>query len=86
VVAVRILYFATFREAIGLDEEVCDIPPDVLTPGAVADWLSARGAPYADVFADRTRLRCAVDHDMLALDAVFGSVSEIAFFPPVTGG
>jgi sulfur-carrier protein len=86
VAGVRILYFATLREAIGLDQDMVDIPPDIRTPNALADWLSARGAPYAQAFADRSRLRCAADQEMLGLDADFGAVAEIAFFPPVTGG
>jgi sulfur-carrier protein len=82
----ELLYFAQIREAIGIDGEARDIPEHVRTPGAVADWLSSLGAHYAQAFADRSRLRCAVDQTMLALDAPLGRPREIAFFPPVTGG
>ncbi len=83
---VRILYFATIREAIGVDHDVIDIPADVATPAALADYLAVRGGGYVTAFADRTRLRCAVDQMMVPLGAPLGTPAEIAFFPPVTGG
>lgn len=83
---VRILYFAAIREAIGVDHDVIDLPAHVATPSGLADFLAARGDGYARAFADRTRLRCAVDQKVVRLDAPLGGPMEIAFFPPVTGG
>lgn len=83
---VTLFYFASVREAIGLGEEHVALAPDVSTPREVAAWLAGRGGGYATAFANLAKLRCAVDQQMTALDAPIGEASEIAFFPPVTGG
>jgi sulfur-carrier protein len=83
---VKLLYFASVRESVGRGEEMLDIPECFATPDALADWLTTLGAGYAAAFADRSKLRCAADQAMLAMDAPLGEPSEIAFFPPVTGG
>ena len=81
-----LLYFASVREAIGLDGEAVDPPADVLTVEALANWLSGRSAAYAEALADRTRLRAAIDDRFVGLDASLAGAREVALFPPVTGG
>jgi sulfur-carrier protein len=83
---VTILYFASVREAVGIGSEMREIPADLATPREVIDWLVASGPQYANAFADRARLRVAVDQQLVDLDAPLGEMREIAFFPPVTGG
>lgn len=80
--AVSILYFAWVREAIGTDGETLDVPASLLTVNDLADWLSLRHP----VFLDKSRLRAAVDQVMVPLRAPIAGATEIAFFPPVTGG
>ena len=84
--ALEILYFAWVREAIGRGGETVDPPASVETVGALIDWLAARGGGYAEAFADRTRLRAALDQLFVGLDAPLGQARELALFPPVTGG
>ena len=85
--AVTLLYLAWVREKIGTGQETIDIlPAEIDTPAALAHWLAQRGEGYAAAFADLSRLRCAVDQQMTAMDGALGSPTEIAFFPPVTGG
>ena len=85
--AVTLLYLAWVREKVGIAEESIDmLPPGIDTPTALVLWLALRGEGYAAAFADVSRLRCAVDQKMTAMDALLGSPQEIAFFPPVTGG
>ena len=85
--AVTLLYLAWVREKVGVAEEVIDaLPPGIDTPSALALWLALRGEGYAAAFADLSRLRCAVDQQMTAMDGPLGNPKEIAFFPPVTGG
>jgi sulfur-carrier protein len=79
---VTILYFAWVRDAVGVAEERIDLPAGVATVADLADWLAMRHP----VFADRERLRVAVDQVMTGFDADIRGVKEIAFFPPVTGG
>lgn len=81
-----ILYFAWVREKIGTDEERVALPGAVATVGDLVAWLSARSPGHAEAFADITRVRAAVDQQFAALDTAIAGASEIAFFPPVTGG
>ena len=79
-------YFAWVREGMRRDSEVVDLPADVATIAQLIDWLAARDAASASVFADRSRIRAARDGAMAGLDSAIGDTSEIALFPPVTGG
>ena len=83
---IDILYFAWVREAIGQGSERVDPPAGVTTVAGLVDWLAARGGGYARAFADRDRLRAAVDQAFVALDTPIAGAREIALFPPVTGG
>ena len=83
---VRLLYFAWVRDAVGAGEEAITVPESVTTVSDLADHLAARGAGYAEAFADRARLRVAVDQVMAKFDTAIAGAGEIAFFPPVTGG
>jgi len=82
----RVLYFAWVREAVGTGEEVVDPPAGVGTVDALIDWLADRGDAYAHAFADRTRLRAAVDQAFVPLGTSIAGATEVAIFPPVTGG
>jgi molybdopterin synthase sulfur carrier subunit len=82
----RLLYFAWLREKIGKTEEVISLPPEVATVGALVEWLKAQGPGYEAAFAQPKLVRCAVDQDFATPDALIAGASEIAFFPPVTGG
>ena len=79
---VRLLYFAQVREAMGRSEEQIDLPDSIHTVGNLAEWLARRHP----IFADRTRLRVAVDQTMADFSTSLDGVTEVAFFPPVTGG
>jgi len=81
-----LIYFAWVREAIGKDGESVDRPAGVETVDSLIGWLSERGGGYAAAFADRARLRAAVDQAFVPLDASIIGASEVAIFPPVTGG
>ncbi len=82
----KILYFAWVREAIGFGEEAVEPPEDVTTVAALIHWLAARSDGHATAFADRDRLRAAVDQEFVALDSSIEGAREVAIFPPVTGG
>ncbi|WP_445192121.1 molybdopterin converting factor subunit 1 [Sphingomonas sp. Tas61C01] len=84
--AIRMLYFAWVRERIGVGEETIDPPVTIGDVGGLVDWLAARDEAHATAFADRTRLRAAVDQSFVGMDAPIAGAREIAIFPPVTGG
>jgi sulfur-carrier protein len=83
---VRILYFAWVREKVGHSEDVFDLPAGLKTGVDLAVWLAERGDGYAEAFATPKKLRCAVDQVMTHLNSPIAGATEIAFFPPVTGG
>ena len=81
---IELRFFASVREAIGHAHEVCETRAATL--GAVRDELIARGAPYAEALARGKSVRVALDHVMADESAQVREGSEVAFFPPVTGG
>ena len=82
----RMLYFAGVREAIGVGEELIDVPPEAATVAALVDWLATTSEAHRAAFADRGRLRAAVDGRFVPIDALLADATEVALFPPVTGG
>ena len=81
-----LLYFAWVRQKIGRGEEQIELPVGVKTVRDLLAWLHARGAGYAEAFADPKRLRAAVNQEHVTFDAPVHANDEVAFFPPVTGG
>lgn len=84
--AIDMLYFAWVRELVGTGGEQVDPPASVVTVADLIDWLGAASDPHARAFADRGRLRAAIDQRFVALDTPIAGAREIAIFPPVTGG
>jgi len=83
---VKVRYFAWVRERIGKPEEDIDVPASVGTVAELVTWLSARGEEYAHAFENPKVIRAAIDRLHVKPDAAIGKASEIAFFPPMTGG
>ncbi len=82
----RLVYFGCVREALGVDGEDVDFPENVTSIADALDWLTERSTNHASAFADRGKLRFALDQHMAKPDAAIGDASEFAIFPPVTGG
>ena len=80
------VYFAWVRERIGRGSETVDPPAGIDTVAALIAWLASGSEAHAMAFADRTRLRAAVDQVFVGLDATVLGAREVAIFPPVTGG
>jgi molybdopterin synthase sulfur carrier subunit len=83
---VKLVYFASVREAIGLSSEDRDIPCDARTVGDFVIWLRGQSQEHAVALDDLSRLRFALDQNMVTADALLGDGEELAIFPPVTGG
>ncbi len=81
---IHLRYFASLREALGA-EAVFEVPPGA-TVAALRDALIATDATHAQALTRSRTLRCALDQQMCAEDAVLHDGAEVAFFPPVTGG
>ena len=80
----RVLYFAWLRERIGLPSE--EVETGAATVAELVAELKQREPRYAAAFADMRAVRVAVDQALAELDAPLDGVSEVAFFPPMTGG
>ena len=83
---VKLVYFAWVRERIGKLDEVVDLPAGVLTVSDLLDWLQGRGEEYAYAFEKAPFIRAAIDRRHVRHDAALAGASEVAFFPPMTGG
>jgi sulfur-carrier protein len=83
---VKLRYFAWVRERIGVPEEDIELPPGVATVGDLMAWLSSRGEEYAHAFENPKVIRAAIDRTHVRPQTPINKASEIAFFPPMTGG
>jgi sulfur-carrier protein len=81
----KLRYFASIRECIGVGEEQVDLPEYVVTISDLVGWLSKRGDDYERAFSSHS-VRVAVDQNHVKLGAMIAGAQEIAFFPPMTGG
>ncbi len=82
----RLIYFARVREAIGFDAENRELPSELQTVGDCVAWLAAQADNYASAFADPSRLRYALDQQLVWEETLLEGADELAIFPPVTGG
>lgn len=82
---VKLLYFASLRENLGLSGESLALPAQPCTVAALRAHLAGRGDAW-QVFATSKSLRAAVNQTMVAAEAPVQDGDEVAFFPPVTGG
>ena len=81
---VKLKYFASIREAIGLGSE--NVATQAVTLNTLRDELIARGGAYAQVLAHGRAVRMALNQDLCEKSAPLSEGCEVAFFPPVTGG
>lgn len=83
---ITVRYFAWVREKTGIAEERLAIGPDVATVADLVTVLRARGPEYEAAFASPGTVRAAVDKAHAKPGASIAGATEVAFFPPVTGG
>lgn len=79
----RILYFASLRENLGInDEALAEIPSTV---AELLDLLAQRGQVWDEQLRQNTRLQIAVNQSLAKRNTPLSANDEVAFFPPVTG-
>lgn len=81
---IELRYFAWLRERVGTGHET--VETDAKTVAALIEELKARDEGYAFAFSDPKAIRAAVDQELVGLDAPIVGATEVAFFPPMTGG
>ena len=82
---IKLLYFASLRERLGIGAEPLELPTGIATVAALRDHLAQRGDVW-EALTTMRNLRVAVNQTMVGFDAQLKSGDEVAFFPPVTGG
>jgi len=83
--SIRLLFFASLREKLGVSSEDVSLPDGVDTVGKLREFLAQRGSNWVSISGD-TRLRAAVNQRMAEAATPVREGDEVAFFPPVTGG
>lgn len=83
---VRVRYFASVRETVGVAQEEWTLPDAVRTVAQARDWLVGQGGRHAAALASERPLRMACNQVMTDGTAALEPDCELAFFPPVTGG
>jgi molybdopterin converting factor subunit 1 len=81
--AVRVLYFAGLRDAVGVAEESLDLPAGVTTVGGLGDYIAARHRAYAE---RRAHVRIARNEAFAGDEDQVVDGDVIALIPPVAGG
>ena len=82
---VKVLYFASLRDAVGHAEESFQLPSGVATVGELRAFLAGRGAEW-EALGEGRNVRAARNQRMAGAAEPVEPGAEVAFFPPVTGG
>ncbi|WP_417829870.1 molybdopterin converting factor subunit 1 [Thalassospira sp.] len=82
----KLVYFSWVKDRIGTGEETIDLPASVKTVADLLEWLPGRGDNFANALSDPGIIRVAVDQEYATLETDVTKATEIALFPPVTGG
>jgi sulfur-carrier protein len=82
----KIRYFAWVRERIGKPDEEVAVPNEIGTVAELIAWLAQRGEEYAYAFENPRVIRAAIDRVHVKPHTPLKGATEIAFFPPMTGG
>ncbi|NOX74307.1 MAG: molybdopterin converting factor subunit 1 [Alphaproteobacteria bacterium] len=81
---IDVVYFAWVRERIGVPRE--QVETNAKTVAELVSELSAREDRYELAFSDLSAIRVAVNQTLVEFDAPLEGATEVAFFPPMTGG
>jgi molybdopterin synthase sulfur carrier subunit len=85
-VRLTLKYFASLRESQGSGGAQEWSPEGEPTAGALRAWLCTQSDAHAQALAPGRSVRVAVDQVLVDDAAPLHDGSEVAFFPPVTGG
>lgn len=84
---ITILYFARFREKLGLATEQLELPETgPFTVQRLLDTLATRGGVWQELFAGEQGVLAAINEEMASRQSAVFVDDEVALFPPVTGG
>jgi len=77
-VSIKVRYFASLKELIGRDSDVCEFTSGMTVLEAWQSVVPDKVIP--------NNILAAINMEYVSLDALLTNEDELAFFPPVTGG
>ena len=81
---IKILYFSWVREKLGISEELLNTKANNINE--LINELRSKDEKYKLAFDDLDIIRIAADQKLVDIEYPLKNVSEVAFFPPMTGG
>tara|TARA_B110000003_G_scaffold114201_1_gene116848 strand:- start:2370 stop:2630 length:261 start_codon:yes stop_codon:yes gene_type:complete len=81
---IKILYFSWLRENIGVSEEIVETSAKSIEE--LVEELKLKSDRYKLAFANLDNVKVAMDQRFVNFKADIKNPTEIAFFPPMTGG
>ena len=81
---IKIVFFAALREQLNC--ESIEVPAKEITNIEQLKQALVTQQPHWRNHIENNALLSAINHNMVASDALVKSGDEVAFFPPVTGG
>jgi len=82
----KVRYFAWMKRTVGVPDEEVALPAEVKTVGDLVAWLRDRSAGHAEALAEGSAFGAAIDRRTVPFDTPLAGATEVAFFPPFTGG
>ncbi|MDC1529214.1 molybdopterin converting factor subunit 1 [Gammaproteobacteria bacterium] len=83
---IAVHFFASIREALGVEHKKLDLPAHVETVEQLVTFLAQQhGDNWSDILG-KGSVMVAVNHEIAERSARLQAGDEVAFFPPVTGG
>jgi molybdopterin synthase sulfur carrier subunit len=82
---VKIVFFASLREALGVDALDLQISRPCRVSALISQLVDQHSPEWLEILTAEN-IRIAVNQDMINEDVDISDGNEVAFFPPVTGG
>jgi sulfur-carrier protein len=83
---IKIVYFARLRDNLASSGEELELPSSITKISELRAFLASRGGKWSEAFDGSRTIRSSINFDLIADDADLIDSSEVAFFPPITGG
>jgi len=84
-VTVKIVFFASLREELGVDSVDLQISGFSRVSALISQLADQQSAEWLEILTAKN-IRVAVNHGIVNEDVGVTDGDEVAFFPPVTGG
>ena len=81
---IKVLYFAWVRERIGVSYEIVETQSGTVME--LVEELKQKETRYEVAFSDLSAIKVAINQELCEFDTKLSGATEIAFFPPMTGG